>query len=692
MKLVIIESPGKTEALQKYLGKEYLVMPSKGHVRDLPLKSLGVDMNNNYQPKYEILPDKKDVIASLKKKAKEAEFVYLATDPDREGEAISWHIAYALGIDLDTECRVVFNEISKNVVEEAMKKPRKIDLNLVDAQQTRRILDRIVGYKLSPIICKKIQPRLSAGRVQSVALKLIVDREKAIEEFVPEEYWNIWVNGQKDNDKLIFKLNLTTHKGKKIKISSKEECEKVLSELNENDLFVSSVKKTKTKSHAPAPFTTSTMQQDAQNKLGMSLKKTSSCAQQLYEGVEVQGEGKIALITYIRTDSTRVSEQAQVKALELIKEKYGKEYVPSKPNIYTTKKNAQDAHEAIRPISLERTPESLKSSLVGDNYKLYKLIYDRFVASQMSEAVYNNVIVDAKNGDYGFKATGKTLEFAGFTAVYKNIEEVEEKSSVSKIPVLNAEDKLLKVEVKSEQKFTKPPARYTESTIVDAMEEKGIGRPATYAPTVTILYTRKYTELEGKYIKPTELGKSVSNYLDQYFSKVINVEFTADMESRLDDIAEKGIDWHLVIDKFWKFFQELLKKADVTAVKKPAEVTKFICEKCGHNMVIREGRYGKFLGCSNFPKCNSIQKLESEGQIKDLKVVGKCPKCNKNMLEKKSKRGKIFYACEDYTNCKFMSWDIPLDKKCPKCNEYLVQKGKIIKCSNCEYKEGDKNE
>ncbi|MBR1985076.1 MAG: type I DNA topoisomerase, partial [Clostridia bacterium] len=472
MKLVIIESPGKTEALKKYLGDDYVVMPSKGHVRDLPLKTLGVDMINNFEPNYQILPDKKDVIANLKKQASKAEVVYLATDPDREGEAISWHIAYALGIPLDTECRVVFNEISKNAVQEAMKHPRKIDLNLVNAQQTRRILDRIVGYKLSPIICKKIQSNLSAGRVQSVALKLIVDREKEILDFVPEEYWNVWSNAKKDNDKLVFKLNLNTFKGKKIKISSKEECDKVLDELKQNNLIVKSIKKTKTKTHAPAPFTTATMQQDAQNKLSMSLKKTSACAQQLYEGVEIAGEGKIALVTYIRTDSTRVSTQAQESALKLIEQKFGKQYVPSKPNIYTTKKNAQDAHEAIRPISLERTPESLKGVISQDNYKLYKLIYERFVASQMSEAIYNNVVVSAENGDYGFKATGKTLEFAGFTAVYKNVEELEEKSSVLKIPVLEENDILDVVETKSEQKFTKPPARYTESTIVDAMEEK----------------------------------------------------------------------------------------------------------------------------------------------------------------------------------------------------------------------------
>ncbi len=686
MKLVVIEAPAKRETLKKYLGSGYEVFATKGHIRDLPAKSFAIDLNNNFEPHYENNPDKKQLIADLKKKAASAEEVLIATDPDREGEAISWHVAHVLGLDLNTKCRIQFNEISKKAVLKALSEPRTIDLNLVNAQQARRVMDRIVGYKLSPILSKKIAPKLSAGRVQSVALKLVVDREIEIENFKPEEYWTVSAMHEKDEVK--FKSNLTSFKNKKIKISNKEEVEKVLSDIKGKPFVVDEIKRTKTKSHALPPFTTSTMQQDALNKLGMTLKRTTASAQELYEGVEVKGEGKIALITYIRTDSTRVAVEAQNACRDFIAEKYGKNYVPEKPNIYATKKNAQDAHEAIRPISMQMTPEKVKDSLSKDNFRLYKLIYERFIASQMSEAEYSNVNVSIKVNDYTFKAVGKTLEFAGYTAVYKEWTD-DEKQEISKLPKLEESEEIKVLEIKEEQKFTKPPARYTEASLVKAMEEKGIGRPATYAATITILTARNYCTKDGRYLVPTELGRKITAYLEKFFKGVINVKFTAHMENRLDDIAENKDDWHSVVQSFWDGFHELLDKAGASNLTMKAEPieTDVICEKCGHKMLLREGRYGKFLGCSNFPKCHNVKPYESE----EKKPVGKCPNCGKNVFALKTKRGKTFYACEDRENCNFMSWDIPTGEKCPKCGKYLIKKGKKIKCSACDYEISTEN-
>lgn len=687
MKLIVIEAPAKRETLKKYLGNGYEVFATKGHIRDLPAKSFAIDLNNNYQPHYEINPDKKQLIADLKKKANSAEEVLIATDPDREGEAISWHVAYVLGLDPTTKCRIQFNEISKKAVLKALDQPREIDLNLVNAQQARRVLDRIVGYKLSPIISRKIAPKLSAGRVQSVALKLVVDRELEIENFKKEEYWTVTAFHEKD--KVKFKSTLTNFKGKKIKIENREKVDEVLKNLKNEDFVISTIKKSKTKSHAPAPFTTSTMQQDALNKLGMSLKVTTKSAQELYEGVEIKGEGKLALITYIRTDSTRVSVDAQNACRDFITQKYGKDYIPEKPNIYASKKNAQDAHEAIRPISMQVTPEQVKDSLSRENYRLYKLIYERFIASQMSDAQYSNVNVSINAGDYEFKATGKTLEFAGFTAVYKEYSE-DEKQEISKLPKLDENEKIGVTEIKEEQKFTKPPARYTEASLVKAMEEKGIGRPATYAATITILTARSYCSKDGKFLVPTELGRKMIAYLEKFFSGVINVKFTAHMESRLDDIAENKDDWQSVVDSFWKGFKGLLQNADASSVSMKSEPieTDIVCEKCGHKMLLREGRFGKFLGCSNFPKCKNVKPYEDE----EKKPVSKCPQCGKNVFALKSKRGKVFYACEDRTGCNFMSWDKPTGKLCPKCNKYTVEKGKYIKCSTCDYRQAIETE
>lgn len=660
MKLVIIEGPGKRETLKKYLGAGFDVFATKGHVRDLPEKDFGVDLKT-ITPRYEIMKDKGDLIEELKKKAKKADEVLIATDPDREGEAIAWHIAYILGIDPKTKCRIVFNEISKKAVTEALKNPREIDMNLVNAQQTRRILDRIVGYKVSPIICKRIKPRLSAGRVQSVALKLVVDREKEILAFVPEEYWNISAELEKAGEKQKFKAALSTKDGKKVKVENKEQAQQIESDLKGANYIVSKIKKSQTKSHAPAPFTTSTMQQDALNKLGMNLKKTSFCAQQLYEGVEIEGEGKVALITYIRTDSTRVSPDAQASALTFIAREFGEQYVPSKPNIYKTKETAQDAHEAIRPISIERTPSSVMSSLSPDNFKLYKLIYERFLASQMADAIYNNVNVDISANNYGFKAVGKTVEFLGYTAVYKSY--VEKEDDPSKLPKMSEGEQLNFIKLISEQKFTKPPARYTEASLVKEMEEKGIGRPATYAMTITTLDARGYTVHEGKYLVPTELGKVVDQYLANNFRQVINVKFTADMENRLDEIAEQGKNWQDVASSFWNSFSGLLVKAGASRekIKIQPEKTDVVCDKCGAPMVVREGRYGKFLGCSAYPNCTNIMKLETNKPKYEPKVIGKCPECGEgNVSIRRSKAGKIYYACD---KCKFYSFTNPMKGK-----------------------------
>lgn len=685
MKLVIIESPFKREALKKYLGQGYEVFATKGHIRDLPQKSFGIDINNNFEPKYEIVPDKKELIKELKNKAEKAEEVLIATDPDREGEAISWHVANILGFTPDKTCRIEFNEISKKAVTKALESPRKIDLKLVDAQQARRVLDRIVGYKLSPIICKKIAPKLSAGRVQSVALKLVVEREIEIEKFVPEEFWTVSALLKKGQSQI--KATLVTFNKKKFIPKNKEEVDKLLEATKDKEFLIKEIKKSKTKSHAPAPFTTSTMQQDALNKLGMSLSRTTSSAQQLYEGVDIKGEGKIALITYIRTDSVRVSQDAQKSCLEFIKNKYGNDFVPEKPNIYHTKDSAQDAHEAIRPITMDITPEMARETLSNDNYRLYKLIYERFLASQMSEAQYSNVAVNFDCEGYGFKVNGKTMEFPGYTTVYKEfVEKENEEGMAGKLPKMEEGELLPCEKILPEQKFTKPPVRYTEASLVKAMEEKGIGRPATYAATITILQTRKYTEKDGKYLVPTGLGRNITTYLDQFFSSVINVKFTAYMESRLDDIATKDEDWHSVVSNFWNGFEHLLEKAGASSLtmKEPPKETDIVCEKCGSKMLIRNGRYGEFLACSNFPKCKNTRPLENS-----KKQVGKCPECGADMIEKKTKKGKIFYSCDRYPECQFASWDITTGKKCPKCSSPIIIKGKTIKCSNnqCDYME-----
>lgn len=699
MNLVIIESVGKKDTIKKYLGSDYEVVATKGHIRDLPEKSLGVNVLDNFKPQYEIMPDKKEIVKALKVKSEKADKVLLATDPDREGEAISWHLCNILGMDETKPIRIVFNEISKNAVTNALKQPRPIDINLVDAQQARRVLDRLVGYKVSPILCKKIQPKLSAGRVQSATLKLVVDRENEIRKFKPEEYWSVVANLYSKSESDVFKSSLTKFNGKKAVISNKEAMDKVLEDLNQNDFKVKEVKKTIAKSHPAPPFTTSTMQQEALNKLGMNLKKVTACAQELYEGVEIQGEGKTALITYIRTDSVRLSPEAVAMARKYIVEKFGEKYLPKQPNVYKTKKSAQDAHEAIRPIHLEITPESVKGKISSDNYKLYKLIYTKFLACQMEDATFNSVVATIENGKYEFRASGKTPIFDGFMKLYETNkkakvaeEEQEENDENITLPPMEEGDKLNLSSIVPTQKFTKPPARYSEATLVKEMEDKGIGRPATYSPTVNLLSSRKYVEKDGKFLKPTELGEKIHDFLEKYFASIVDTKFTASMEDKLDDVASKGIVWQDFVKDFYNDFVKLLGVADKDSLKFkiPPKETDIKCDKCGHAMVIRTGKYGEFLACSNFPACKNIQPI--------VKQSGICPKCGKPAVEKRSKKGNIFYGCSDYPNCDFVSWEMPLAEKCPKCGAYLTGK-KIYsslrkKCSNpnCGFTETVKRE
>lgn len=689
MKLVLIESSGKQDSVQKYLGSGYKVMATKGHIRDLPVKGLGVDINNNFTPAYQIMNDKKKLVDMLKTNAKKADEVLFATDPDREGEAIAWHLYNILDLDPKTPARIVFNEISKSAVQKALTCPRPIDVNLVDAQQARRVLDRLVGYKLSPIVCNKIQNNLSAGRVQSVTLRIVVDRDREIENFKPEEYWTL--QGIFETQETKSKIRATLTLPKKQKIKSKEEMDSILSILSDAEYSVTNVKRAEAKSHPAPPFTTSSMEQDALNKLGLTLKQTSKIAQTLYEGVDVAGEGKLPLITYIRTDSVRVSEEAQNKALKYIGENFGTEYVPKKPNVYKGKKNIQDAHEAIRPISLDIKPESLKGKIEKNHYKLYKMIYDRFLASQMAEAKYDSLTIEIMGADYLFKATGKTLLFDGFTKVYAApVEQESEDSQESTLPNIEVGNKLIKEELKPEQKFTKPPTKFTEASLVKTMEEKGIGRPATYSPTVNTLISREYLEREGKYLRSTELGRNVVDLLNRNFSDIMDVGFTADMEDKLDTIEEGGQDWQKVISDFYVGFSEELKKAqgDKYKVDVKVEESDEICDKCGAKMVYRNGKFGKFLACPNYPQCKNTKPI--------VEVVGKCPKCGKDVHKKLSKQKKIFYGCSSFPNCDFASWDIPYGSPCPTCGEYMVVKqyGEYnhIKCSKCDYQTKEKIE
>lgn len=676
--LVIVESPAKAKTIGKYLGKNYTVEASMGHIRDLPKSTLGVDIEDNFNPKYITIRGKGDLIAKLKKAAKKADKVYLATDPDREGEAISWHLANILKIPEDKKCRIVFNEITKTAVKSSIKEARQINNNLVDAQQARRILDRLVGYEISPILWKNVKWGLSAGRVQSAALKLICDREEEIKKFEPKEYWTVDCIATKDRKK--FPIKLTQYKGKKIEISTKVEAEKIIEELKKDKFIVTKVKKgTKVKNPLP-PFTTSTLQQEASKKLNFMTKRTMSIAQVLYEGVEVKGYGTVGLITYMRTDSVRISEEAQERALDYINSNFGKEYAPSKSRVYKGKKNIQDAHEAIRPSVIEITPEIAKNSLTSEQYKLYSLIWNRFMASQMASCELNTNSIEIMNGDYKFKATGSRIKFDGFMKLYEYLTE-EDTEDVS-LPELNENDELSKVNIDGKQHFTQPPARYTEASFVKLLEEKGIGRPSTYVPTISVLLSRDYVNREKKNLFPTELGFIVNNIMSEYFEQIVDVEFTADMERNLDYIEEGQEEWKKVVGEFFSPLKIALEKAEkeISKVVIEDEVSDVPCDKCGRMMVIKHGRYGKFLACPGYPECKNAKPIVEE-------IEAPCPKCGGKVLAKKSKKGKKFFGCANYPSCDFVSWNEPLKDRCPDCGSYMVlkyskTKGNYAQCSD----------
>lgn len=680
--LVIVESPSKAKTIGKFLGSNYKVIASVGHVRDLPKSTMGIDIENDFEPRYINIRGKGDVIKSLKKEAKAAGKIYLATDPDREGEAISWHLAYLLGIDTEEPCRIVFNEITKTAVKNAVKNPRKIDMGLVDAQQARRVLDRVVGYSISPLLWRKVRRGLSAGRVQSAALKLICDRENEILEFNPVEYWNIFADlkGEKT-----FESKLTLYKGKKIEngtIGTKAESDSIIKEVKAGEFTVAKVEE-KTRSRKPqAPYTTSSLQQDAANRVNFNTRKTMQIAQQLYEGVEVKGHGTIGLISYIRTDSTRISEEARAAAKEYITEKFGADYYGG--IIYVNKnKDAQDAHEAIRPSNVALDPESIKDSLTTDQYKLYSLIWSRFVASQMTNAEYFGVTADIENGQCIFRATGSKLTFDGFLKVYSMSDIDEDKM----LPDLKEGQKLKAEKIRGEQSFTQPPARFTEASLVKTLEELNIGRPSTYAPIVATLTDRRYIKKEGKSLKPTDLGFTVTNLLSEYFKEIVDVGFTAEMEDKLDEVGVSISDWKQILRDFYGDFEKELKEADENIEKMDdEEITDIKCELCGKYMVKKHGRYGEFLACSGYPECKNTKPV-----VKEIGVD--CPKCGKPIVEKRSRRGRIFYGCSGYPECDNSYWNKPVNKKCPKCGALLTEKktksfeGLVCSNSECGYKE-----
>ena len=652
-KLIIVESPAKANTIKKFLGGKTKVIASMGHIRDLPKSKMGIDIEHDFEPEYINIRGKANLINSLKKEAKTADTVILATDPDREGEAIAWHLAYILGIPENAVCRVTFNEITKEAVQNAIKKPRKIDMGLTNAQQARRVLDRIVGYKMSPVLWKKVRKGLSAGRVQSVAVKLIVERENEIENFVPEEYWNIYAILQERKTKNKFKAKLYGKNGKKLEFHKKEEVDAVIKEIDRAQHIVTDVKKSEKKRTPAPPFTTSTMQQEASRKLGFTLKKTMSVAQTLYEGVKIEERGTIGLITYMRTDSTRISEESRTAAKAEIEKIYGKEYYENR--YYRTNGEAQDAHEGIRPTYVSIKPEEIKNSLTTDQYKLYNLIYQRFLASQMAAAIYDTVTVEINANNYNFRANGQTLKFKGFMVLYVEGVDNEKKEELTKIPELSINDELKKDELESKQSFTEPPPRYTEASLVKALEEKGIGRPSTYSPTITTILERHYIEKIQKQLCPTELGKVVNKLLTENFKDIINVEFTAKMERKFDEIADGKEKWKEVIKDFYEPFEKDVEKVEkeLEHVKLEEEVSDVICEKCGRNMVIKYGKYGKFLACPGYPECKNAKPYY---EIIDVP----CPKCGAKVQIRKTKKRRNYYICENNPNsCDYISWNKP---------------------------------
>lgn len=683
--LVIVESPAKAKTIERYLGKKYKVKASMGHVRDLPKSQMGVDVEHDYEPKYITIRGKGPILKDLKTAAKKAKKIYLAADPDREGEAIAWHLANSLHVDVTSDCRVVFNEITKDAIKESFKSPRPINMSLVDAQQARRVLDRLVGYNISPLLWKKVKKGLSAGRVQSVAVRMIIDRENEIKAFVPEEYWTIkadFVKGQEQFEGIFFSLN-----GDRSELKSEEDVQKVLSSLNNSEFQVTNVTKKERKRNPAAPFITSSLQQEAARKLNFRAKKTMMLAQQLYEGIELGKEGTVGLITYMRTDSTRISDVAKQEAISYIENAYGKEFVLTEQRKEKKQANAQDAHEAVRPTGVMREPSTIKDFLSRDQFRLYKLIWERFVASQMASAVMDTMSIDLENGPVVFRATGSKIKFPGFMKVYVEgtDDSVEEKENI--LPEIGTGDTCFSKDVEPKQHFTQPPPRYTEARLVKTLEELGIGRPSTYAPTLDTIQKRGYVTLENKRFVPTELGEIVLELIREFFSEILDTEFTAKMEQQFDSVEEGNVEWIKVIDEFYQDFSIELAKAEVEMEKveikdEPAGVD---CEECGHPMVYKMGRYGKFMACSNFPECRNTKPI--------VKAIGvKCPKCKEgDIIERKSKKQRLFYGCDRYPSCDFISWDKPLPRSCPKCEGTLVEKklkkGIQVQCVACDYKE-----
>jgi len=681
--LVIVESPAKAKTIEKYLGKKYKVIASMGHVRDLPRSQMGVDVDDNFEPKYITIRGKGPVVKELKKHAKKAKKVFLASDPDREGEAIAWHLSNILELEDSKENRVVFNEITKDAVKESFKHPRDIEMDLVDAQQARRILDRLVGYNISPVLWKKVKKGLSAGRVQSVALRLVIDRENEIRNFKPEEYWTI--EGEFRYQKSKFTAKFLHYKNKPFKLQNKDDVNKVTAKLDGDQFEITNVNK-KEKTRNPAqPFTTSTLQQEAARKLNFKARKTMMIAQQLYEGIDLKRQGTVGLITYMRTDSTRISDAAKNEAKSYITENYGSNYVSKRQA--KGKQGDQDAHEAIRPTSAMRTPNEMKSYLSRDQHRLYKLIWERFVASQMAPAILDTVALDVTQNDIKFRANGQTIKFKGFMTLYVEAKDDKENDKENKLPNLKEGDKVTATQIEPAQHFTQPPPRYTEARLVKTLEELKIGRPSTYAPTIDTIQKRNYVKLDSKRFVPTELGEIVYEQVKEYFPEIIDVEFTVNMETLLDKIAEGDMKWRKVIDDFYNSF-----KLDVARAEKEMEKIEIKdepagedCEVCGSPMVIKMGRYGKFMACSNFPDCRNTKAI-----VKTIGVT--CPTCKKgDVVERKSKKNRIFYGCSNYPECDFISWDKPIGRDCPKCEHYLVEKKKgrssQVVCSNCDYQE-----
>ncbi len=690
-KLIIVESPSKADTIKKYLGSTYSVEASVGHIIDLPKSQMGIDIADDFEPHYITIRGKGEILGKLRKLAKEADQVLLATDPDREGEAISWHLANALGLPATDKNRVTFNEITKDAVKKAVKEPRAIDQSLVDAQQARRALDRIVGYQLSPILWKKVKKGLSAGRVQSVATRLICDREAEIDAFIPREYWSISAFLLPDGSKKKFKAAYYGTNGKKVEVADEASAMQIVQDVTGGKFTVEEVKKAVAQKSPAPPFTTSTLQQEASRKINFQARKTMSTAQSLYEGVNVTGMGKVGLITYMRTDSVRIAIEAQTAAKALIGEKYGENYAPKSFRVYKTRKNSQDAHEAIRPTNVYLTPEAVKGSLNNDQYKLYKLIWERFVASQMENAKVENTTAEITCGKHNFRASGTTVLFDGFMKVYTEGSDTESEKQTA-LPNLNRGDVLKADSIEPEQHFTAPPMRYTEATLVKALEEEGIGRPSTYAPTITTILARGYVTREKKSLVPTELGKVTTKLLKENFENIVDVEFTANMESRLDDVESGDVAWKQILRDFYPSFKSELERAEkeLEHVKIADEVSDVVCEKCGRMMVYKIGRSGKFLACPGFPECRNTKSIRVEAGVA-------CPKCGKALLTKRTRTGKTYYGCEDNQNCDFMTWDAPLKSRtCPKCGKALFtnisRAGRKTVCLNpaCDFEESGK--